>query len=81
MPPFLYSLTIIKQTAKVSSAKFQKMLSPSYVILKIQRLEGKSVDLDEVMKWHTEPPHHDLRCLQIQLYLSLILKDLANILR
>ena len=30
-----------KQTTKFSSAIFQKMLSPSYIILRIQRLEGK----------------------------------------
>ena len=35
------SLTTKKQTTKFSSANFQKMLSPSYVILRIQRLEGK----------------------------------------
>ena len=34
------SLTTKKQT-KFSSAYFQKMLSPSYIILRIQRLEGK----------------------------------------
>ena len=45
------------------------MLSPRYIILKIQ-----SVDLDEVA--HNEPPHQDLRCLQIQLFSSLILKEL-----
>ena len=33
-----------------------------------------SVDLDEFT--HYEPPHQDLRCLQIQLYASLVLKEL-----
>ena len=33
---------------KFSSTNFQKMLSPSYTILRIQRLEGNSIDLDEV---------------------------------
>ena len=42
------------------------MLSPSYIILRIQRLEENSVDLDEVA--HYEPPQQDLRCLQIQLF-------------
>ena len=37
----LNSLTFEKQTTKFSSANFQKMLSPSYFILRIQRLEGK----------------------------------------
>ena len=37
----LNSLTTEKQTTKYSSANFQKMLSPSYIILRIQRLEGK----------------------------------------
>ena len=35
------SLTTEKQTTKFSSANFQKMLRPSYIILRIQRLEGK----------------------------------------
>ena len=35
------SLTTEKQTTKFSSANFQKMLSPSYIILRIQGLEGK----------------------------------------
>ena len=35
------SLTTEKQTTKFSSAIFQKMLSPSYIILRIHRLEGK----------------------------------------
>ena len=35
------SLTTEKQTTKFSSAIFQKMLSPSCIILRIQRLEGK----------------------------------------
>ena len=35
------SLTTEKQTTKFSSANFKKMLSPSYIILRTQRLEGK----------------------------------------
>ena len=35
------SLTTEKQTTKFSSANFQKMLSPCYIILRIQKLEGK----------------------------------------
>ena len=27
---------------------------------------------------HNEPPHQDLRCLRIQLFLSLVLKELIN---
>ena len=63
------SLTIKKQTTKFSSANFQKMLSPSYTILRIQKL----VDLDEVA--HDELPHQGLRCLQIQLFSSLEVKN------
>ena len=33
------------------------------------------MDLDEVA--HVEPPHQDLPCLQIQLFSSLILKELG----
>ena len=35
---------------------------------------ANSVDLDEVA--HNEPPHQDLRCLQIQLFVSLVVKEL-----
>ena len=52
------------------------MLSPSYIILRIQRLEANSVDLDEVA--HHEPPHQDPRCLQIHLYSSLVLKEVIK---
>ena len=37
----LNSFTTKKQTTKLPSTNFQKMLSPSYIMLKIQRLEGK----------------------------------------
>ena len=68
---FLFT-TDKKQTTNFSSANFQKLLSPNYIILRIQRLEGKhGVDLDEVA--HYEPPHQHLRCLLIQLFPSLIL--------
>ena len=59
----LKSLTTKEQTTKFSSANFQKMLGLSYIILRFQRLEGNSVDRDEVA--HHEPPHQDLRCLRI----------------
>ena len=54
------------------------MLGPSYIILRIQRLEANSVDLDEVA--HYEPPHIDLCCLHIQLFSSLVLKELNSVL-
>ena len=65
------SLTTDKQTTKLLSANFKKMLKPSYIILRIQGLEGNSLDLDEVA--HFEPPHQELRCLQTQQFSSLIL--------
>ena len=34
------------------------------------------MDLDEVA--HNEPTHLDLRCLQIQLFSSLVLKELSS---
>ena len=52
------------------------MLSPSYIILRIHRLEDNSVDLDEVA--HYEPPNQDLGCLQIQLFSSLVVKELME---
>ena len=36
-----------------------------------------SVDLDEMA--HNEPPHQELHCLQIQLSLSLVLKELKSL--
>ena len=52
------------------------MLSPSYIILRIQRLEGKKCKSG----WdaHSEPPHQDLGCLQIQLFYSLVVKELSQ---
>ena len=41
LPVVINFLTTKKQTTKFSSANFQKMLSLSYIILRIQRLEGK----------------------------------------
>ena len=35
---------------------------------------ANSVDLDEVA--HNEPPYQDLRCLQIQQFSSLVVKEL-----
>ena len=70
----LNSLTTKKQTTKFSSADFEKMFSPSYIILEIKRVEGKQWR----SRWgsHYEPPHEDLCCLQIQLFSSLVLKKL-----
>ena len=63
---------------KFTSANFQKISSPSYIILIIQRLEDKnSVDLREVAH-NNEPPHQDLRCLQIQLFSSLVIEELIT---
>ena len=61
---------------KFTCANFQKHLSASYIILRMQRLEANSVDLDEVA--HYEPPHQNLRCLQIQLFSSLVVKELRT---
>ena len=46
------------------------------MILRIQRLEGKQCRSVEVA--HYEPPHHDLRCLQIQLFSSVVVKVLKS---
>ena len=32
------------------------------------------------MRWHFEQPYQDLRCLQIQLFSSLVVKELKNLL-
>ena len=53
------------------------MSSPSYIIIGDSKTRGRnSVDLDEVA--HYEPPHQDLHCLQIQLILSLVLKEVRR---
>ena len=39
---------------------------------------ANSVELDEVA--HYEPPHQDQRCLQIQLFSSVVVKELIKIL-
>ena len=45
---------------------------------KVYHIErARSADLNEVA--HYEPPHQDLRCLHIQLFSSLVLKDLSGI--
>ena len=46
----------------------------SYCEFKDQR--ANSVDLYEVA--HHEPPHQDLHCLHIQLFSSLVLKELSS---
>ena len=48
--------------AKLKSANFPKVLSPSHIIWTI----------------HDEPPHQDLHCVQIQLFSSLVHKELIN---
>ena len=43
-------------------------VSSEYVILKIQEKKAKSIDPDEAV--HYEPPHQELHCLQVQLFVS-----------
>ena len=64
------SSTTKKQTINFSSANFQKIKSYLYHI-------ENSKSRGEVA--HYEPPHQDLRCLQIQLFSSLVLKQLRNV--
>ena len=52
------------------------MLSPSYIIENSKTRGQNSEDLDEVA--HYEPPHQDLHCLQIQLFSSVVLKELPS---
>ena len=67
------SLTTKEQTTKTLSSNFQKMLSPNYITLRTQRLEGK-----QCRSWWDEPPCQDLCCLQSQLFASLCIKKLMN---
>ena len=68
------SLTTNKQVTKFSSANFQKIYVKTISYLEFKDKRANSVDLDE--EAHDEPPHQDLRCLQIQLFSSLVLKEL-----
>ena len=73
---YINSVTIKKQTKKISSANFQKKkIRSNCIILRFQRQRGNSVDLDEVA--HYEPPHQDLNCFQIQFFSSLAVKELT----
>ena len=63
-----------EQTTKFSSANFQKILSPSYIILrKLEKLVGKQCRCG--IRWLIMS-HLIKICLQIQLFSSLILKEL-----
>ena len=53
------------------------MFCQSYIILRIQREVGQSVDPDEMV--HNEQPHQDLHCLQMQLFVSQMFKVLMVI--
>ena len=68
------SLSTKKQTTKFSPANFQqkKMLSPSYIILRIRRLDGKQYRSrwggplwGKQYRSRWGGPHQDLRYLQI----------------
>ena len=78
LDPVFNSFTTKNQTTKFSSANFQKMFSPSYIMLRFQRLDGKQCRTDEVA--HYEPSNQDLHCLQIQLFSSQVVKKLRWIL-
>ena len=70
------SLATKKQTTKFSSANFEKKKNVKSKLHHIEnsKTRGQGVDLDEVA--HYEPLYQDLRCLQIQLFSSLVLKGL-----
>ena len=55
------------------SANFQKNVKSKLYRIENLKTRGQTVDLDEVA--HYEPPHQDLYCLQIQLFLSMVLKE------
>ena len=61
---------------KFSSANFQKNDKSKLYHVEYSRLEGKQFDLDGVA--HDKPSHPDLRCLQIQLFSSLVLEELKK---
>ena len=63
-----YQVLILMYVLKKTKQKF--MFHPSYIILRIQNQRANIVDLDEVA--HYEPPHQDLRCLQMKLFFHTI---------
>ena len=59
---------------KIFVCRFSKKCKSKPDHVENSKTRGQNnVYLDEVA--HYEPPHHDLRCLQIQLFSSLILKE------
>ena len=62
-----------KADDKIYICKLSKNAKSRLYQLRFQRLEANSADPDEVA--HDEPPHQDLRCLHIQLFTSLVLKE------
>ena len=60
---------------KFSSANLKKNVKSKLYHTENSKTRGqtKSVDLDEVAQF--EPPHQDLRCLQMQLFSSLVVKE------
>ena len=63
-----------KAEDKIYVCKFSKKVkSKLYHIENFKDQRANSVDQDEVA--HYEPPHRDLCCLQIQLFLSLVLNS------
>ena len=71
----VYPFNYQKSSGKIFICRFSKMVSPSFIILRIQRLEDKQCRSGEVAH---EPPHQGLYCLQIQLFLSLVLKEILK---
>ena len=71
------SLTTKQQTTKFSSAKFKKNFTQAISYSEFKDYRANGVDLGEVA--HDEPPHQDQRCLQIQLFSSLVLKRVKQI--
>ena len=64
-----------KADHKIYVCKFSKKFPSKYIILRIHKQRANSVDVDKVA--HDEPPHQDLHHLQIQLFSSLVLKELS----
>ena len=68
----LLTLSLPKADDKIFVCKFSKAI----LYWEFNEQRANSVDLDEVA--HYKPPHKDLRCLQIQLLSSLVVKELMT---
>ena len=65
-----------KADDKIFVCEFSNIVKYKLCQIKNSKTRANSVDLDEVA--HDEQAHQDLRCLQIQLFSSLVFKEFTK---